>query len=54
MAPQNSGKVDKPALKKRHVEQKFQAVPNSPSNPVEFADDDLTFTKRGTEPFPFN
>jgi len=53
MAPQNSGKVDKATPKKRRVEPKFQGVPNSPSSPVEIADDDLTFTKRGTEPFAF-
>ena len=53
MAPQNSGKPDKAPPKKRRVEVKFQAPPNSPTNPVEIADDDLTFTKRGTEPYAF-
>jgi len=53
MAPQNSGKADKAVPKKRRVEVKFPATANSPSNPVEIADDDLTFTKRGVEPFAF-
>jgi len=53
MAPQNSGKLDKAPPKKRRVEPKFQAPPNSPTNPVEIVDDDLTFIKRGTEAYAF-
>jgi len=54
MAPQNLGNPDNPPPKKRRVEVKFQAAPNSSTSPMEIADDDdLTFTKRGTEPYVF-
>jgi hypothetical protein len=53
MAPHNPGKPDKAPPKKRRADVKFQAPPNSPASPMEIADDDLTFTKRGAEPYTF-